>query len=122
MQVSMCEVARVTVIAWLDALLEWIDFYVYVTLVAVVAGVFFPKADTVAALLASFGALAIGLLFRPKGALLFGRIGDVLGRKVAFVIVVLIMSSCTLGIGLLLTYHDIGLLASIAVFLLRVIQ
>ena len=116
------EVARTTAIAWLGALLEWVDFYTYALLAGIVAGHFFPKWDPIAALLASFAALAIGFLFRPLGALLFGRIGDIYGRKIAFVLAALCMLAGTLGIGLLPTYAQIGALASIAVFVLRIIQ
>ncbi len=121
-QVPFRQVASVAVVAWFGALLEWLDFYVYAILAALVAEKFFPKGDPIAQLLASFAALAIGFLFRPLGAILFGKIGDQYGRKIAFVIAILLMLSGTLGIGLLPTYDQIGILASIAVFLLRIIQ
>ena len=116
------EIARTIGIAWTGALLEWVDFYTYALLAGIVAKVFFPKGDPIAQLLASFAALALGFLFRPLGALLFGRIGDVYGRKIAFVLAALTMLAGTLGIGLLPTYAQIGILASIAVFVLRIIQ
>ncbi len=116
------ELARTIAIAWSGALLEWTDFYTYAILAPIVAKVFFPSEDPIASLLASFGALALGFLFRPLGALLFGRIGDIYGRKVAFVIAALTMLSGTLGIGLLPTYVQIGIVASVLVFILRIIQ
>ena len=116
------EIARTTAISWLGALLEWVDFYTYALLAGIVAAVFFPKWDPIAALLASFGALAIGFLFRPLGALLFGRIGDIYGRKVAFILAAISMLAGTLGIGVLPTYTQIGVAASVTVFILRIIQ
>jgi len=82
----------------------------------------FPSADPIASLLASFAALAIGFLFRPLGAILFGKIGDQFGRKVAFITAMTLMLAGTLGIGLLPSYAEVGILASIGVFLLRIIQ
>ncbi len=116
------ELTRTIAIGWSGALLEWIDFYTYAILAPIVAAVFFPSKDPIASLLASFGALALGFLFRPLGALLFGRIGDIYGRKVAFVLAAVSMLAGTLGIGLLPTYAQIGLAASVLVFVLRIIQ
>ncbi len=116
------ELARTIAIGWSGALLEWTDFYTYAILAPIVAKVFFPSEDPIASLLASFGALALGFLFRPLGALLFGRIGDIYGRKVAFVLAALSMLAGTLGIGILPTYAQIGLAASVLVFILRIIQ
>ena len=116
------EIARTVGIAWAGALLEWVDFYTYALLAGIVAHVFFPKWDPIAQLLASFGALALGFLFRPLGALLFGRIGDIYGRKIAFVSAAFTMLAGTLGIGLLPGYAQIGILASVLVFVLRIIQ
>lgn len=116
------EIAKTIAISWLGALLEWIDFYTYALLAGIVAKAFFPSTDPIASLLASFAALAIGFLFRPLGALLFGRIGDIYGRKKAFIIAALSMLAGTIGIGVLPTYAKIGILASIAVFVLRIIQ
>jgi CBS domain-containing protein len=87
-----------------------------------VAKIFFPSADPIASLLASFAALAIGFLFRPLGAILFGKIGDQFGRKVAFITAMSLMLAGTLGIGLLPSYAEIGIIASVGVFLLRIIQ
>ncbi|ADB58191.1 MFS transporter [Archaeoglobus profundus] len=116
------EIARTVGIAWAGALLEWVDFYTYALLAGIVAHVFFPEWDPIAQLLASFGALALGFLFRPLGALIFGRIGDIYGRKVAFVAAAFTMLAGTLGIGILPGYAQIGILASVLVFVLRIIQ
>ncbi len=116
------EVLPVAIVAWAGALLEWVDFYVYAILAKIIAKLYFPSDDPLASLLASFGALAIGFLFRPLGALMFGKIGDQYGRKVAFLTAISMMLIGTLGIGLLPTYASIGILASLGVFLLRIIQ
>ncbi|WP_290902365.1 MFS transporter [Ferroglobus sp.] len=121
-EIPMRELARTIAIGWSGALLEWTDFYTYAILAPIVAKVFFPSEDPIASLLASFGALALGFLFRPLGALLFGRIGDIYGRKIAFVIAALSMLAGTVGIGILPTYAQIGIVASILVFILRIIQ
>jgi len=120
--VSLRQVAGVAAVAWSGAFLEWLDFYTYALLAGTVAKVFFPSKDPIASLLASFAALAIGFLFRPLGAIVFGKIGDQFGRKVAFVTAMSLMLAGTLGIGLLPGYAQIGILASVGVFLLRIIQ
>ena len=121
-EIPVRELARTIAIGWSGALLEWTDFYTYAILAPIVAKVFFPSEDPIASLLASFGALALGFLFRPLGALLFGRIGDIYGRKIAFVLAAVSMLSGTVGIGILPTYAQIGLAASVLVFILRIIQ
>jgi CBS domain-containing protein len=121
-QVSFRQVASVAAVAWSGAFLEWVDFYTYALLAGIVAKIFFPSADPIASLLASFAALAIGFLFRPLGAIIFGKIGDQFGRKVAFITAMTLMLAGTLGIGLLPGYAEIGILASVGVFLLRIIQ
>jgi CBS domain-containing protein/sugar phosphate permease len=120
--VTFRQVASVAAVSWAGALLEWVDFYTYAILAKVVARHFFPSADPIASLLASFAALAIGFLFRPLGAILFGKIGDQFGRKVAFVAAACTMLAGTLGIGLLPGYAQIGVAASVGVFLLRIVQ
>jgi len=116
------EVVPVAIVAWSGALLEWVDFYVYAILAKLLADVFFPSKDPLAGLLASFGALAVGFLFRPLGALLFGKIGDQYGRKIAFLTAISMMLIGTLGIALLPGYASLGIIASIGVFILRIIQ
>ncbi len=122
LQPSIRQVASVAAVSWAGALLEWLDFYTYAILAPVVARVFFPSADPLASLMASFAALAIGFLFRPLGAILFGKIGDQFGRKIAFIAAALLMLSGTVGIGLLPGYAEAGIIASIGVFVLRILQ
>jgi MFS family permease len=121
-RVSFREVIPVAVVAWTGALLEWVDFYVYAILAKILAKIYFPSHDPLASLLASFAALAIGFLFRPLGALLFGKIGDQYGRKIAFLVAVSMMMVGTLGIAILPGYAQLGIWASIGVFVLRIIQ
>lgn len=121
-RISFKEVLPVAIVAWTGALLEWVDFYVYAILAPLLAKIYFPSHDPLASLLASFAALAIGFLFRPVGALLFGKIGDQYGRKVAFLTAISMMMVGTLGIAILPSYETLGVLASIGVFILRIIQ
>jgi len=119
---SFRQLTSVIAISWSGAFLEWLDFYTYAVYAGIVAKVFFPSTDPIASLLYSFAALAIGFLFRPLGALLFGHIGDRFGRKVSFVIAATMMLAGTFGIGLLPGYSTLGIIASISVFILRIIQ
>ncbi len=121
-QVGLRQVASVTAVSWGAAFLEWLDFYTYALLAGILARIFFPAADPLASLLAAFAAIAVGFLFRPLGALIFGYIGDRFGRKRALLMALAMLMAGTLGIGLLPGYAAIGVLASIAVFLLRIVQ
>jgi MFS family permease len=120
--VSFRQLTSVAAVSWGGAFLEWLDFYTYATYATIVSKVFFPSVDPIASLLASFAALAIGFLFRPLGALIFGNIGDRFGRKISFVTAMIMMLAGTLGIGLLPGYSALGLIASVSVFILRIIQ
>lgn len=121
-RVQFREVLPVAVVSWTGALLEWLDFYVYAMLAKLLAKVYFPSDDPLASLLASFAALAIGFLFRPLGALMFGKIGDQYGRKIAFLTAISMMMVGTIGIALLPGYASIGIAASLGLFVLRIIQ
>ena len=116
------QVLPVAIVSWSGALLEWVDFYIYAILAKVLAKIYFPSDDPLASLLAAFAALAIGFLFRPLGALLFGKIGDQFGRKVAFFTAITMMMVGTLGIAFLPGYAAWGVLASILLFVCRIIQ
>lgn len=102
--------------------LEWYDFAVYGYFAAVIGGRFFPSADPVASLLASFGAFAAGFLMRPFGALVFGSAGDRLGPRTALRLSILAMAVPTFLIGLLPTYDAIGPAAAVLLVLLRLMQ
>jgi len=116
------QVLPVAIVSWSGALLEWVDFYIYAILAKVLAKIYFPSDDPLASLLAAFAALAIGFLFRPLGALMFGKIGDQFGRKVAFFTAITMMMVGTLGIAFLPGYAAWGVLASILLFVCRIVQ
>src|SRR5262249_35296897 len=92
----------------LGTVFEWYDFYLYATLAPFFASVFFPPGNTTAALLSAFATYAAGFLVRPFGALIFGRIGDLVGRKYTFLVTIVVMGSATFLVGLLPTYANIG--------------
>ena len=101
---------------------EWYDFFVFGSLTGVIQKTFFtglPETAGIAAALALFGA---GFAFRPIGALVFGRIGDRVGRKGAFLVTVVLMGGATVAIGLLPTYSQVGILAPALLVLMRILQ
>ena len=92
---SKSEERRVIFASSLGTVFEWYDFYLYATLAPFFAALFFPKGNDTAALLSAFATYAAGFLVRPFGALVFGRIGDLVGRKYTFLITITIMGSST---------------------------
>src|SRR3954469_7669072 len=106
----------------LGTVFEWYDFYIYATLAPFFAALFFPSGNETAALLASFATYAAGFLVRPFGALVFGRIGDLVGRKYTFLVTILFMGFSTFAVGLLPTYESIGWAAPVLLVLLRLVQ
>jgi MFS family permease len=102
--------------------IEWYDFYLYALLTPFLAPLFFPSDNPTASLLAAFAVYGAGFAVRPFGALVFGRIGDVIGRKYAFLLTVSIMGGATLIVGLLPTYAQIGILAPAILVTLRLLQ
>ena len=103
-------------------LIEWYDFYIFGSLATIISGQFFPKGNEVVALLSTLATFATGFIVRPFGALIFGRVGDLVGRKYAFMVTLLIMGLATAGIGLLPSYAEIGLFAPLGLLLLRLLQ
>jgi len=101
---------------------EWYDFYLYATLAPFFATLFFPKGNETAALLSAFAAYAAGFLVRPFGALVFGRIGDLIGRKYTFLVTIVVMGMSTFGVGLLPTFASVGWWAPIIMVTLRLLQ
>src|SRR6188768_3142773 len=106
----------------LGTVFEWYDFYLYATLAPFFAALFFPPGNDTAALLSAFATYAAGFLVRPFGALLFGRIGDLVGRKYTFLVTILVMGAATFAVGLLPTFSSIGWLAPILLVSLRLAQ
>ena len=106
----------------LGTVFEWYDFYLYATLAPFFASLFFPPGNDTAALLSAFATYAAGFLVRPFGALLFGRIGDLVGRKYTFLVTILVMGSSTFLVGLLPTFGNIGWMAPFLLVTLRLLQ
>ncbi len=105
------------------ALLEWYDFYIFATASALVFGqLFFPESNKLAGTMASFGVFAAGFVSRPLGGILFGHIGDTIGRRMSLLMTVGVIGVGTFLIGLLPTYHTIGVWAPALLVFLRVAQ
>ena len=116
------EERRVIFASSLGTVFEWYDFYLYATLAKFFAQSFFPKGNETAALLAAFATYAAGFLVRPFGALVFGRIGDLVGRKYTFLVTIVVMGVSTIAVGVLPTYETIGIAAPILLTVLRLLQ
>jgi MFS family permease len=106
----------------LGTVFEWYDFYLYATLAPFFAAVFFPPGNQTAALLSAFATYAAGFLVRPFGALVFGRIGDLVGRKYTFLVTIVFMGGATFLVGLLPTFATLGWAAPILLVTLRLVQ
>ena len=106
----------------LGTVFEWYDFYLYATLAPFFAALFFPPGNDTAALLSAFATYAAGFLVRPFGAILFGRIGDLAGRKYTFLITIIVMGTATFAVGLLPTFATIGWIAPVLLVALRLLQ
>ncbi|MGZ8845871.1 MAG: MFS transporter [Pyrinomonadaceae bacterium] len=103
-------------------MIEWYDFYIFGSLATDISPLFYPQGNDTIALIAYLSTFAVGFVVRPFGALFFGRIGDLVGRKYAFLVTLLIMGGATALIGFLPTYATIGLAAPILLLLIRVLQ
>ena len=106
----------------LGTLIEWYDFYIFGSLATVIASQFFPKGNPTAALLSTLATFAAGFIVRPFGALVFGRLGDLVGRKYTFLLTLILMGGSTFAIGLIPNYESWGFAAPLIVLLLRLIQ
>ncbi len=103
-------------------MIEWYDFYIFGSLAAIMSGLFFPTENPTAGFLLTLATFATGFAVRPFGAIVFGRIGDLVGRKYAFLVTLLIMGGATFLIGLLPSYAAIGIAAPIILVVLRLAQ
>jgi len=103
-------------------MIEWYDFYIFGSLAAIMSGLFFPKENPTAGFLLTLATFATGFAVRPFGALFFGRIGDLVGRKYAFLVTLLIMGGATFLIGVLPTYEQVGIVAPLILVALRLLQ
>jgi MFS family permease len=103
-------------------MIEWYDFYIFGSLAAIISPLFYPPGNNTFAYIAYLATFAVGFIVRPFGALFFGRIGDIVGRKYAFLVTLLIMGGATAVIGFLPTYSQIGIAAPIILLFIRVLQ
>jgi MFS family permease len=106
----------------LGTIFEWYDFYLYAVLAPFFASLFFPAGNDTAALLSAFATYAAGFLVRPFGAIIFGRIGDLVGRKYTFLVTIMVMGTSTFLVGVLPTFASVGWLAPIMLVTLRLCQ
>lgn len=106
----------------LGTVFEWYDFYLYGSLAAIIAKQFFSGLDPAAAFIFALLAFAAGFIVRPFGALVFGRLGDMIGRKYTFLVTILLMGGATFIVGVLPTYASIGVAAPIILIALRMLQ
>src|SRR4029078_1993976 len=103
-------------------MIEWYDFYIFGSLATVISPIFYPKGNDTLALIAYLSTFAVGFVVRPFGALFFGRLGDLAGRKYTFLITLLMMGGATALIGILPTYASIGMVAPAILLIVRVLQ
>ena len=113
---------RVISASSVGTMIEWYDFYIFGSLAAILGPKFYPPGNETLQIVAYLATFAVGFLVRPFGALFFGRIGDLVGRKYAFLVTLLIMGSSTFAIGLLPSYATAGMFAPVALLLIRVLQ
>ena len=106
----------------LGTVFEWYDFYIYATLAVFFGKLFFPPGNDTAGLLSSLALFGVGFSVRPFGALVFGRIGDRVGRKYTFLVTIVVMGSATALVGVLPTYASIGFWAPVILVVLRLAQ
>lgn len=121
-QVSQARVWKVIGASSVGTMIEWYDFYIFGSLAAIIAPLFYPPGNDTFAYIAYLATFAVGFVVRPFGALFFGRIGDIVGRKYAFLVTLLIMGGATALIGVLPTYEQIGIVAPVTLLVIRVLQ
>src|SRR6266403_5095333 len=113
---------RVILASSVGTMIEWYDFYIFGSLAAILSVKFYPAGNDTFAYIAYLATFAVGFLVRPFGALFFGRIGDLVGRKYAFLVTLSIMGGATALIGFLPTFKTAGWFAPITLLLIRVLQ
>jgi MFS family permease len=106
----------------MGTMIEWYDFYIFGSLAVVISTKFFPSGNPTAAFLSTLATFAAGFVVRPFGALFFGRLGDLIGRKYTFMVTLLLMGGATFLIGCVPSYETIGFMAPLLVLLLRLLQ
>jgi MFS family permease len=106
----------------MGTMIEWYDFYIFGSLAVVISTKFFPSDNPTAAFLSTLATFAAGFVVRPFGALFFGRLGDLIGRKYTFMVTLLLMGGATFLIGCIPSYETIGFMAPVLVLILRLLQ
>ncbi len=106
----------------MGTMIEWYDFYIFGSLAVVISTKFFPADNPTAAFLSTLATFAAGFVVRPFGALFFGRLGDLIGRKYTFMVTLLLMGGATFMIGCIPSYETIGFMAPLLVLILRLLQ
>ena len=122
MTTSSADVRRVIFASSLGTVFEWYDFYLYGSLAAIISAQFFSAVNPTAAFIFALLAFAAGFAVRPFGALVFGRLGDLVGRKYTFLVTILIMGLSTFIVGILPSYATIGIAAPVILIVLRLLQ
>ena len=115
-------IGKIIFASGLGTMIEWYDFYIFGSLAVVMSTLMFPSGNPTWALIKTWALFATGFVVRPFGAIVFGRVGDLIGRKYAFLVTLTIMGLSTFLIGLLPTYAQIGVLAPAILLLLRLLQ
>src|SRR5438105_2876669 len=113
---------KVIAAAAAGTMIEWYDFYLFGSLAVLMATKFFPSGDPTVGFLKTLAVFATGFAVRPFGAVVFGRVGDKVGRKYAFLVTISLMGAATFAIGLLPTYKQAGFLAPLLLVALRLLQ
>ena len=113
---------RVIVAAAVGTMIEWYDFYIFGSLATIISPLFYPSGNDSLALIAYLSTFAVGFVVRPFGALVFGRIGDRVGRKYAFLVTLVLMGGSTALVGILPVYASAGLAAPTALLVIRIVQ
>jgi MFS family permease len=121
-QVYDYKLGRVIAASSAGTTIEWYDFYIFASLFAVLSTKFFPPGNPALSILGVFALVYVGFLVRPFGAFFFGRIGDLIGRKYTFLVTITVMGAATFAIGFLPTYSQIGVIAPLALVILRCLQ
>lgn len=115
-------IRKVIAASSVGTMIEWYDFYIFGMLSTTISSQFFPKDNPTAALLSTLAIFAMGFIVRPFGALVFGRLGDIIGRKYTFLLTLILMGGSTFLIGCVPSYESIGIAAPVLVLLLRILQ
>ena len=121
-EISKAKIWQVIGASSVGTMIEWYDFYIFGSLAGIIAPLFYPPGNDTFAYIAYLATFAVGFVVRPFGALFFGWIGDLVGRKYAFLVTLLIMGGATAVIGFLPTYSQIGIAAPIALLVIRILQ